>query len=53
MSKLKLAVASIFLATFAASVVIAQDQKEQRRERLRNAAEAGAGVSGRVGGGSS
>ena len=44
MSRLKLAVASIFLATFAASVVIAQDQKEQRRERLRNAAEAGAGV---------
>jgi hypothetical protein len=44
MSKLKLAVASICFATLAAGVVIAQDQKEQRRERLRNAAEAGAGV---------
>jgi hypothetical protein len=44
MSRYKLTMASIGLATLMAGAVIAQDQKAQRRERLRNAAEAGAGV---------
>jgi hypothetical protein len=44
MSGIKLGTASVGIIALAASVVFAQDQKTQRRERLRNAAEAGAGV---------
>ncbi len=44
MSGIKLGSAAVCIISLAASGVFAQEQKTQRRERLRNAAEAGAGV---------